>query len=296
MPLAFVDHFYALLARLPLPIAHALGGLLGLAALASPRIRHTVRENLRQAGFDGPGMTFAAAREFGKNVVETLAIWQRPPAANLRLVRQARGWAAVQAAVANGRGVLVLIPHLGNWEMVGPFVAARMPLTALYRPARQAWADRLMRAGRQRQGVRLATPDISGVRRMLKALHNGEAVAILPDQVASKGEGVWAPFFGRPAYMPTLAHRLAQSTGAAAFLFFCLRLPWGRGYRLHIEPADIELAHADSAQALAALNARIEELIRRAPAQYLWNYPIYRRTPPAARTDHSPATPLSQKP
>ncbi len=275
------------LARLPLPLVHALGSGVGLAALASPRIRRTLAGNLRQAGLARPGMTIAAAREFGKNVLETLAIWQRPTAANLAWVRAVNGWPEVEAAAAAGRGVLVLIPHLGNWELIGQFVSARMPFAALYRPPRQDWADRLMRQGRERNGTRLATPDLKGVRVLLKALRNGEAVAILPDQVASKGEGAWVPFFGRPAYMPTLAHRLARGTGAAAFLFFCERLAGGRGYRLRIETVDAELATPDSASALTALNARIEELIHAAPAQYLWNYPIYRRAPPS--TESSPA-------
>jgi len=280
-----------LLARLPLPLVHALGSGVGLVGLVSPRIRRTVKDNLRQAGLRGFGMLLAAAREFGKNILETLALWQRPTAANLAWIRTVNGWPAVEAAAAAGRGVLVLIPHLGNWELIGQFVSARMPFAALYRPPRQAWADRLMRQGRERHGTRLATPNLKGVRMLLRALKNGEAVAILPDQVASKGEGAWVPFFGRPAYMPTLAHRLAHGTGAAAFLFFCERLPWGRGYRLRIEPVDAELSSSESVTALTALNARIEQLIRAAPAQYLWNYPIYRRTPPTFESPLARETP-----
>jgi KDO2-lipid IV(A) lauroyltransferase len=193
----------------------------------------------------------------------------------MTLVREVHGLEHVEAARAAGKGVLVLEPHLGNWELGGLYLGQHLPITFLYRPARQAWADALTRRGRERGGVRLATPDVKGVRAMLQALKRGEGVGVLPDQVASKGDGVWAPFFGRPAFTPTLTFRLIAATGAVPLILFCERLRWGRGFRLHILPAPV--LPDDPVAAATRLNAAIEDLIRRYPDQYLWTYRRYKR-------------------
>jgi KDO2-lipid IV(A) lauroyltransferase len=128
----------------------------------------------------------------------------------------------------------------------------------------------------------LAPTTLTGVRDLLKALKQHEAVGILPDQNPGKSEGEWADFFGRPAYTMTLVHRLAQSTGATVLLAFGERLPWGRGYVIHIEPFD-------AIPTPAAINQAIEQLVRRKPEQYLWSYPRHRKPkgverPPQATT------------
>lgn len=269
----------SLVAALPLLLVHAAGALLGLLALPFRRRSADLRDNLRQAGLHTLPMLLRAAAHLGAGVAELLPVWLRPLPHTLALVREVRGWEHVEAARAAGRGILVLTPHLGCWELGGIYIGSRFPITFLYRPPRQDWADRLMRDGRERGGVRLATPDMKGVRAMLAALRRGESVGILPDQVASKGDGVWADFFGRPAYTPTLAHRLALSTGAVPLLFVCERLAWGRGFRLWVEP--LPQVTGDAAAFVADLNRAIERLILRWPAQYLWTYRRY-KTPGGA--------------
>lgn len=263
-----------ILARLPLGLLHGLGALLGLGALPLRRRSADLHANLRQAGLHRPGLALGAAMQLGAGMAELLPVWLRPLPRTLALVREVRGWEHVEAARAAGRGILALTPHLGCWELGGIYIGSHFPITFLYRPPRQGWADTLMRAGRERGGVRLATPDTKGVRAMLAALKRGEAVGILPDQVASKGDGVWADFFGRPAYTPTLAHRLARSTGAVPLLFVCERLAWGRGFRLWVEV--LPAAGEDALAFIAALNQAVERLIRRWPTQYLWTYRRYK--------------------
>lgn len=262
-----------LLATLPLLLTQVMGACLGL--LAFPLSRWSdIRANLGQAGLDTPGMFLRTCAHLGAGVAEMLPVWLRPLPGTLDLVRDVRGWEHVQSARADGRGILVLTPHLGCYELGGIYLGAHMPVNFLYRPPRQAWADRLMRQGRERGGVRLATPDMKGVRAMLAALKRGEAAGILPDQVASKGDGVWSDFFGRPAYTPTLAHRLVRSTGALPLLFVSERLAWGRGFRLWIEPLRADTENAEAF--VAAMNQAVEALIRRWPAQYLWLYRRYK--------------------
>jgi KDO2-lipid IV(A) lauroyltransferase len=271
-----VSYLLKIIAALPLPLLHALGKMLGMAGiLIRPRTRKTLGDNLRRAGLYSHARFLASAGELGKNILETLPIWLNEPTRNLDWIRAVHGWEAVEAARAQGRGIVFLTPHLGCWELTAQYIAARMPLAVLYRPPRQAWAEGLMRHGRQKGQARLATPDLRGVRALLSALKRGEAAGILPDQVASKGDGVWVHFFGHPAYMPTLTQRLLQASHAACFLCFGERLPWGRGFRLWLEAVDA--LPEDPVAATQALNRQIEALIRRRPEQYLWSYPIYRR-------------------
>lgn len=262
-------------AYLPLPVVHFLGGALGVVILPfAPRSRD-VRDNLSQAGMPGFGMFLRCAWELGKGAAELLPVWLRALPQSAGLIREVRGAELVEQARASGRGILVLTPHLGCWELVGSYMATRMPFLALYRPPPQAWADRLMRIGRERGQGRLAKPDMRGVRAMLSALKHGEVVCMLPDQVASKGDGVWAPFFGRPAFTPTLPFRLLDATGAMPLLFYCERLSWGRGYRLHIEA--MPNLSDDPAAAAALLNREVERMVRLRPEQYLWTYRRYKR-------------------
>jgi KDO2-lipid IV(A) lauroyltransferase len=146
----------------------------------------------------------------------------------------------------------------------------------MYRPPRQAVLDALMKSGRQRGQATLVPADLSGVRALLSALKRHETIGILPDQVASRGDGAWAPFFGRPAYTPTLVASLQRKTGGAAFFVAAERLSWGRGYHLHVFPLDAPLPD-DKAEAAARVNEGVEAIVRRFPAQYLWSYNRYKR-------------------
>ena len=271
-----------ILALLPLPILHLLGVVLGwLIYLAPGRLSLRLRDNLTKSGVCQDA---AACRhllrqviaETGKGVMELPAIWLRPYQNVLELVRETRGWEKIDAALATGRGVIFMSPHIGCFEITSLYYAARRPLTVMYKPPRQAALQRLMQAGRQRGKVSLVPTDLAGVRAVLAALKRGEAVGILPDQAPGGGDGVWAPFFDRPAYTPTLVASLQRKTGASAFFAVGERLAWGRGYRIHIFPMDVPLPQ-DKTAAATLINRGVEATVRRFPAQYLWSYNRYKR-------------------
>ncbi len=110
---------------------------------------------------------------------------------------------------------------------------------------------------------------------MIRALRAGGTVGLLPDQVPPEGLGVWAPFFGRPAYTMTLAARLALQTGAQVCLAWGERLPRGAGYRVRVSGLGEPLPE-DAAEAAAAINRAMERLILQCPEQYLWGYARYK--------------------
>ncbi len=263
-----------LLARLPLPLNHALGALAGLLGLLRGRHRRIVADNLRAAGYYTPWRLLATAAELGKGYLELIPIWLRPYGDILTWVREVHGWEHVEAALARGKGVVVLGPHLGCLELAGLYIANRLPITALYTPPRQAWVHEMMQRGRARGQAHMVEPDLKGVRALLTALKRNQAAWVLPDQSASSGEGMVMRFLDRPAYMPTLLYRLHGATGATPLVFACERLGLGRGYRLWIEPLP-ELP-AGTAAAAPLVNGCIESLIRRFPSQYLWSYRLHR--------------------
>ncbi len=129
--------------------------------------------------------------------------------------------------------------------------------------------------------VKLAAADLSGVRTLMKALRRKEAIGILPDQVPGSGEGIWAPFFGKPAYTMTLAARLAEA-GATVLLIYAERLPYGAGYHVHTHPPAEPLS-GTLEERVAQINRIVETLIEEYPSQYLWGYNRYKGladTPP----------------
>lgn len=268
----------SLLARLPLPVAHGLGVLVGWLRYAMARkYRRRMKTNLAYSVLASDPVHFRrllhqSVSESGKTVTEAFLIWKRSQADVLSWVRQVVGWEHVTEAVLQGKGIIFLTPHLGCYEITSLYYGAYHPITVLYRPPRAAWMQPMMEAGRSRGNVTLAPASMAGVRQLMQALKRKEAIGILPDQVPAAGEGDWAPFFGRPAYTMTLASRLAGKSDAAVIMAFGERLPHGRGYRLHLKRLPQEALASP-----AALNASIENQIRAAPQQYLWSYDRYKR-------------------
>lgn len=260
---------FRFLARLPLGLMQRVGAALGLLAyLASRSYRAKLLANLARAGLP-PSLGSACALHAGRMVGELPFVWFRPLAQSAARVR-CEEVAVFDDARREGRGVLLLTPHLGSFEMAARYFASRSPITVLFKPPKQAPLARLLAAGRDQEPMRSVPTNLSGVRALLRALRAGEVVGLLPDQVPDSGQGEWAPFFGEPAYTLTLPQRLAQQTGAAVVLVACERLGPGEGWRLHLE----RMREMPTPQ---ALNAAMQRLILRWPQQYLWGYNRYRR-------------------
>src|SRR5581483_9524488 len=220
-----------LLGRLPLGLYHSLGARLGrLAYHFSPRVSRRIRDHLKLSGVCASEAEYERVLrvnidETGKQAIEMLALWFRPEREASALVRSCRGEQEVQAAYREGRGVILLTPHLGCFEVAAIYAAQQVPITVLYRQPRVTWLRPLIVAGRERGRLKLAPASVHGVRLLLGALRRGEAIGILPDQVPRFGEGLWVDFFGRPAYTMTLIGRLWQVTRAPVFVATAIRRP-----------------------------------------------------------------------
>lgn len=259
----------------PLPVAHAVGAVLGWAMYGlSPTYRRHLRENLEAAGYADAATRRAAIAEAGKLLAELPAVWLRPRKDVTALVREIRGLDLVEAARAQGRGIVFLTPHLGCFEVTAQVAAERFPITVLYSPPKMRWLQPIIEQGRGGENVRLASADLAGVRELLAALKRRETVGILPDQVPGEGEGEWADFFGKPAYTMTLAARFARREGVECLVAYGERLPMGRGYVVHVRPLPAALEGESEAR---RVNRALESLIRELPAQYLWGYNRYKK-------------------
>jgi len=265
---------FKLLSTWPLALLHAVGWLIGwLTFFASGEYRRRLLANAAQAGVAARDWR-SAVGESGKLLTELPRLWLGRP-----VPLQWDGRELVQAALAQGRGVVFLTPHMGSFEIAARAYAHEFgqsrPITVLYRPPRKPGLRALVRGARACPGLQTAPTTLSGVKQMIKALKNGEAVGLLPDQVPPQGMGIMAPFFGQDAYTMTLSVRLLQQTGAAVLLAWGERLRWGRGFIVHVVPLQSPLP-AETAQAVAAVNRAMEALILRCPGQYLWAYERYK--------------------
>tara|TARA_B110000093_G_scaffold93294_1_gene100827 strand:- start:1560 stop:2423 length:864 start_codon:yes stop_codon:yes gene_type:complete len=205
--------------------------------------------------------------ETGKTILEAFAIWTSKEKRILGWIKEVKGLDAIEKAQKNKKGIIFLTPHLGCYEITSIYYGSKFPLTVLYRPPRQKWLINLIKKGRQKGFQTLAPTDKSGVKQILGALKKNEAIGILPDQAANKGEGEWVDFFGRPAYTMVLVSKLVKKTGANVIMTFGERLGNGKGFKIHFETID-----PDAVSTPSKLNKLLEREIRKAPTQYLWNY------------------------
>ena len=270
-----------LVAALPLRAVHAIGGFLGRVVYwLSPTYRRRLDENMELAGYADAATRREAIAEAGRQGLETPWIWKRPRSDVVALTSFA-DVRLVDEALADGRPVMFLPPHLGCFEVTAQVYAAvrpeakARPMTVLYRVPHKSILRPVVETGRAADGLRLAPAEMRGVRMLMKAMKDRQVVGILPDQVPSLGEGVWAPFFGRWAYTMTLPARLARQFDAVVLFVYGERLPRGQGYRIHLRRLDEPLT-GDPAHDAAVMNRGLESLIRECPQQYLWGYNRYK--------------------
>ena len=271
------------LGRLPLPVLHLIGAVLGTTLSFLPlRLRTMIDINLALCFPEQPPswrrhLRRRAMAHLGRLAFEVGKVWSADRREIQALVRETRGEALIGEVLARG-GAIVATPHLGCWEMTSNYLSLHYNLTALYRP-QKGELDRWIREQRQRLGAHLEPADQGGVRALMAALRRGELAGLLPDQDPGAG-GTFVTHFGQSANTPLLLARLAHKAKVPVILCFAERLRWGRGYRIHFEQVADGVADPDAQVGTQVLSDAVEALIRRYPEQYFWNYQRFRRRPP----------------
>lgn len=275
---------FKLLARLPLAVSRALGTVIGyLLWVGNTRSAQVTLKNLELCFpelslYERRSLARASLIETGKTAAEAASIWRNSWEWLQRHIVTVEGEDLLRARLAEGKGVLVLAPHHGNWEVVAPYLASIAPLTAMYQPLKSAEMDALVLSGRSKLDITMAPTNRKGVLLLFKALQQGTIVGILPDQVPEQNAaGGVANFFGRPALTIGLIHGLIQRTGCAVVSVFAQRVE--KGFAVKVLDVDAAIYSADQQESLTGLNASVEACVRCAPAQYQWEYKRFRRLP-----------------
>lgn len=203
--------------------------------------------------------------------------WMGPADSIEAAIIDVRGRELLDEARQQGRGVIVLAPHFGNWEVLNFWLSSHFPFTAMYEPPKIHALDAVTRHGRERRGASLVPTNPRGVASLLKALKRSETIGILPDQEPDWGSGVFAPFFSRDAYTATLLPKLVARTEARVVTGVALRQP-GHGFVIHFQAADERVYSDDETISATGVNACVEGVIKLDPAQYQWEYKRYRKT------------------
>ena len=273
-----------LTALLSLKNGHCLGAFFGwLFSIIPNRLQHVTKTNIALCFPElneqqQKQLIKRTLAETGKTLIEASPMWRWNKKKVLSLIKKVHGEDLLKQALKNN-GVILALPHLGNWELLGLYCSANYPTTSMYQKPKLVQLNTIVKHGRERLGAKLVPADNQGVRAMLKALKNNECVCILPDQEPSKGNGVYAPFFSKQAYSMTLVSRLAKKTNATVIIAYSKRLPHGQGYELYFtELAEMkEQLNADSLDdSVIYLNKEMETSIRNIPEQYQWGYKRFR--------------------
>lgn len=268
---------------LPLRVVHAFGVCIGKIAWRSKTLSSRItRKNLalcfpELSAAELDRLTEQSLIETAKTACELGKIWVRPTTEALATIVSVKGEALLDDALRAQQGVIVLAPHLGNWELCGLFLDGKAQSTYLYKPPKLAAFEKTMIKYRSRLGAKLAPTTPKGVAMLMKALGRGEIVGILPDQEPNLEGGVFAPFFGIDALTMTLVAKLVQRSNARVLSIFAKRLSKGEGFEVVIADARPEIGSNNLEAAATALNGTVEDCVRQASSQYQWEYRRFKR-------------------
>lgn len=268
--------------RLPLAVQMHSGRLIGrLAYRLAQRRRHIAEVNIRLCfpELDARAQTRLVKTHFlslGQGVMETALCWWGRDS-QLRDHYTLIGERHLSAALARGKGVILLSAHFTTLELGGRLLARQHPFHVLYRPHKNPLFETVMQRARTRRFEKAIPRD--DTRALLSSLKQNRAVWYAPDQNHGGSQSVFAPLFGIPSSTLTTTSRLAKISGAAVVPFFQMRLPDNRGYLLTLCPALTNFP-GDNPQADAArINYLIETVIREMPEQYLWVHRRFKTRP-----------------
>lgn len=267
-----------LLSILPLPINQWMGRQFGVLNDAlRTRAAKVTRENLQLCLPDrSPAelqlLVRESLRHTGMTAFETPSVWLGSASRKDRWIGRIENECLLDRAMSSGRGTVVLLPHLGNWEMFNAYFARKGEMTALYQPPRQEWLKPMMKTIR---GDNLVATDQHGLKKLFKVLKSGGVVTVLPDQVPTTGE--YAPFFGHEALTDRLVPRLLAKTNAQALM--CIVYREQGKFNVRFSEPESGIYDGDIARSLEALNRSIEISISDVLVQYQWEYKRFRERP-----------------
>jgi KDO2-lipid IV(A) lauroyltransferase len=275
-----------LIARLPQRALMWLGRRLGALVLRVPSARRHIAEANIALCFPEldpaahRALVDANLRDIGLMLVEFALGWMGSDRRMAAIPTRIEGLEHLEAARAQGRGVLLVGGHFSHLELCARLVSQRIGIAGMYRRMDSAvfeWV--VLRARLDYADAMFEKDDIRGT---VKYLRGGGTLWYAPDQDMRSKDTVFVPFFNVPAATITATHHLARMSSAAVIPFFHRRLPGGEGYALRLGAPLPDFPGSDVVADTARVNACIEQMVREAPEQYLWVHKRFKTRPPGA--------------
>lgn len=273
-----------LVARLPPSALNGLGRMLGaLVRHVSSARPHVAATNIALCfpAHDAQAraaLVDANLRDLGMMAVEFALGWMGSKRRIARIPTQIEGLEHLQAARAQGKGVLLVGGHFSHLELCARLVSQRMSIAGMYRRMDSAVFEWVVL--RARLGYADAMFDKDDIRGTVKYLRGGGTLWYAPDQDMRSKDNVFAPFFDVPAATITATHHLARMSGAMVIPFFHRRLPGNQGYALRLGAPLDGFPGTDVLTDTTRVNNCIEQMVSEAPEQYLWVHKRFKTRPP----------------
>lgn len=190
----------------------------------------------------------------------------------IQRITEVKGKNLAVAAHRHNKGVILMLPHLGNWEILAPYLGREFPCTALYKPLYNGHLDAVVRNYRTEMGMKLVPTNRTGIKQLLLSLQRKEYAIILPDQNPGNQKAqLNAKFFGVPMPTPSLLPQLRARTNARILCVFAIKLP-DDNYRIEFHPPADAVYADDIGEAVQGVNTSVENCVRLYPTQYQWPY------------------------
>ena len=272
--------FLSLCSILPLKINHIFGAIIGkLLYTFGSEAKKVSAQNIKicfpelsSAGQES--LVKNALIHTGKNLTESGLIWNQSFSKNANYVSDFNG----EHYLDSSKKTILLVPHIGCWELTGRVLANSRKVTFMYKPLRSQKQNDYLFKRRNKGNLTMASADKSGILKIQRALKNSELVGMLPDQDPGVYGGIMAPFFNTKANTMTLLAKIAKKNDLQVLIFWAKRLPRGEGYELNLEPIDLNINGDTLEGQVASMNQCVENLIRKMPEQYMWSYKRFKST------------------
>ena len=268
---------------LPLSVARVVGKVLGaLIAILNLQPFRTAKINLalcypEMSKQDIKRLSAKRMSHLAQALFETPKVWRAGNVGVGEKILAIKGLELFETSLLEGLGTILVIPHQGNWEVLGLWASQQAAMTSLYDPPRMVELETWIKTSREQAGATLVPTNLRGVAALIKALQRGEITGILPDQQPPPNSGDFAPFLGIQTQTMTLIHKLLQRSGSRALMCTALRVRGG--WEIHFLPVARQIYSEDQQTSLAALNQGVEAIIALAPEQYQWEYKRFRARP-----------------
>ncbi|WP_446324209.1 lysophospholipid acyltransferase family protein [Acinetobacter sp. 1207_04] len=211
--------------------------------------------------------------------VEFIKCWGMSPEYSLSLLKNVQGEHFFTDALANQKGVIVVVPHLGSWELLNAWINVYAAPVIMYKPNKVKGANRYVLEAREKFNATLVPTDETGIRAIFKHLKQGGLTVILPDHVPKPSGGIFSNFYGQHALSSTLVSKLASKTQCHVIGLSCIRDTHNsQHFSVICHPLSEDILSKDLQLSVDTLNAEIQKMIDIAPEQYIWSYKRFRKT------------------